>query len=138
MAEAARATLVDADVLLDVLTQDLTWFDWSAAALARAAGAGRLVVNPVVDAEVSVRFSAIEEVDDALPSDLPPGTGPVVGGLPGREGLRRVPAARRRPALTAARLLIGAHAAVQDLRLLTRHAARYRTYFPTLEVVAPG
>jgi predicted nucleic acid-binding protein len=32
---------------------------------------------------------------------------------------------------------IGAHAAVRGYRLLTRDSARYRTYFPTVEVIAP-
>ena len=63
---AVRA-LVDSDVLLDVLTEDVGWLEWSSDALASAAEAGPLYINPVIYAEVSVRFSLIEDVDDALP-----------------------------------------------------------------------
>ena len=33
---------------------------------------------------------------------------------------------------------IGAHAAVKGYDLLTRDATRYRTYFPTVKLIAPG
>ena len=61
-------TLVDSNVLLDILTEDDEWMDWSAAALSRAAGASRLVVNPIVYAEVAARFARIEDLEDALPA----------------------------------------------------------------------
>jgi predicted nucleic acid-binding protein len=32
---------------------------------------------------------------------------------------------------------IGAHAAITDCRPLTRDSRRYRTYFPTVELIAP-
>ena len=53
-------------MLLDVLTEDPAWSGWSSAALAAAADRGRLVVDPIVYAEVSVRFSRIEDLDAAL------------------------------------------------------------------------
>ena len=62
--------LVDSNVLLDVMTEDEAWFEWSAAALEKAAEIARLVINPVIFAEVSVRFSHIEEVDAALPTTM--------------------------------------------------------------------
>jgi hypothetical protein len=65
----AAATLVDSNVLLDVLSADQQWFDWSSRALERAADDGPLVINQVIYAEVSVRFARIEDVDDALPVD---------------------------------------------------------------------
>lgn len=58
-------TLADSNVLLDVLTEDATWVDWSAHALIRAAEAGPLFINPIIFGEVSVRFSRIEDLDDA-------------------------------------------------------------------------
>jgi predicted nucleic acid-binding protein len=58
--------LVDSTVLLDVLTEDDEWLDWSAAALARAADQGRLVLNPLVYAEVSLAFDRIEDLDAVL------------------------------------------------------------------------
>ena len=60
-------TLVDANVLLDVLTEDATWFDWSAGASVDASESGPLWINPVIYAEVSVRFSRIEDLEAALP-----------------------------------------------------------------------
>jgi predicted nucleic acid-binding protein len=130
--------LVDSNVLLDVLTEDPVWFDWSAAALSSAANVGYLVLNPLVYAEVSVGFEKIEELDRALADDVfvrspLPWTAAFLAGkcfLTYRRagGLRRSPLPD---------FYIGAHAAVDGLALLTRDATRYRTYFPRLEIVSP-
>ena len=62
--------LVDSNVLLDVLTEDPTWFEWSASMLEEHAESSVLMINPIIYAEVSVRFARIEELEEALPSDL--------------------------------------------------------------------
>lgn len=64
-----RITLVDSNVLLDIVTDDPTWSAWSSAALAEAFDNGRVVLNPTVYAEVSVGFDHIENLDEALPAD---------------------------------------------------------------------
>jgi predicted nucleic acid-binding protein len=138
MTDPAAATLVDANVLLDVLTDDPTWFGWSSAALAQAADVGALVINAVIYAEVSVRFSRIEDLDAALPADTfvrAPLPWPAAF-LAGKcfVDYRRRGGARRSPLPD---FFIGAHAAIQGLRLLTRDASRYRTYFPRVDLVAP-
>jgi predicted nucleic acid-binding protein len=131
-------TLVDSNVLLDLFTDDPTWRGWSAESLAAARDAGTLVINPIVYAEVSVRFAAIEELDEALPAadflreELPY----AAGFLAGKAYLRyRAQGGTKRSPI--ADFYIGAHAAVCRYRLLTRHAARYRSYFPKLSLVAP-
>jgi predicted nucleic acid-binding protein len=131
-------TLVDSSVLLDVLTENDEWLDWSAAALARAADTGRLLINPLVYAEVSAGFDRIEQLDAALdPATF------VRRPLPWEAGFlaakvflkyRRGGGTRRSPLPD---FYIGAHAAVEGLTLLTRDARRVRTYFPRLRVVAP-
>lgn len=139
MNDEPRATLVDANVLLDVLTEDSAWFEWSAEALARAADEGALVINPVIYAEASVRFSRIEDLDEALPPDaferrsIPYAAAFLAGkcflAYRRRGGIRRSPLPD---------FFIGAHAAVAGMHLLTRDAERYRTYFPGLSLVAPS
>lgn len=130
--------LVDSNVLLDVLTEDENWFNWSASALAEAADAGPLFINPIIYAEVSVRFSRIEDLDEALPpSDYGRLALPWEASfLAGKAFLdyRRNNGTR---SSTLPDFFIGAHAAVADLSLLTRDAPRYRTYFPTVRVTAP-
>ena len=132
------ATLVDANVILDILTEDPVWFDWSAEALTTAAEHGPLVINPVVYAEVSVRFSNIEDLDDALPAadylraPLPWSAAFLAGKA--FTAYRRRGGERRSPLPD---FFIGAHAAVDGLDLLTRDAARYRRYFPKLQITAP-
>jgi predicted nucleic acid-binding protein len=132
------ATLVDSNVILDVVTEDPEWLDWSASALAARANEGRLVINPVVYAEVAARFERIEDLEAALPAEyydrqaLPW----EAAFLAGRSFVRyrRRGGARRSPLPD---FYIGAHALVAGLTLLTRDARRYRTYFPKLRLVAP-
>jgi predicted nucleic acid-binding protein len=61
--------LVDSNVIIDAVTLDPGWVEWSSAALARLAETARLVINPLIYAEVSVSYETIEELDAALPRD---------------------------------------------------------------------
>jgi predicted nucleic acid-binding protein len=132
------ATLVDSNVLIDLLSEDEEWFDWSAAAVEKAADAGPLVINPIIYAEVSVRFTRIEDLDDALsPDDFSRAPLPWPAAFLAAKCFQTC---RRRGGTKTAPLpdiFIGAHAAVSRFQLLTRDAARYRTYFPTVALVAP-
>lgn len=131
-------TLVDSSVLLDILTEDSVWTEWSGPALARAGDEGRLVINPIVYAEVSTGFDRIEDLDDAVPiGDFHREPLPYESGfLAGKAFLayRRRGGQRRSPLPD---FFIGAHAAVRGYRLLTRDVARYRTYFPSIVLVTP-
>jgi predicted nucleic acid-binding protein len=132
------ATLVDSSVMLDVLTEDAAWAQWSGDALAQARDGGRLVINPIVYAEVSTGFGRIEDLDDAVPaSDFEREPLPFEAGfVAGKAFLTyRKRGGQRRSPLPD--FYIGAHAAVRRYRLLTRDAARYRTYFPSVELIAP-
>jgi predicted nucleic acid-binding protein len=129
--------LVDSSVLLDVLTEDERWLDWSSQELARAAEQGVLVINPLVYAEVSVRFRRIENLDDALGHDFERRPLPWAAAfLAGKSFVSY----RRRGGTRTAPLpdfYIGAHAAVEKLALLTRDASRYHHYFPSVRLIAP-
>ncbi|HTE44077.1 MAG TPA: type II toxin-antitoxin system VapC family toxin [Gemmatimonadaceae bacterium] len=130
--------LVDSNVLLDVLTEDPDWFEWSSAALEEQADMSPLIINPIVYAEVSVRFERIEEIEEALPSEMfrrepLPWEAAFLAGKCFR-AYRRRGGAKRSPLPD---FYVGAHAAVRGLSLLTRDAGLYRSYFPTLSVIAP-
>lgn len=129
---------VDTNVLLDLVTDDPTWADWSIAQLENASLGGTLWINDIVYAELAVRYDRIEEVDaflDQAELELAP--------VP-REALflaSKVFTQYRKAGGTRTGVLpdffIGAHAAVSGLPLLTRDVGRYRTYFPTLTLIAP-
>ena len=133
-----RGVLIDSNVLLDVATNDARWSDWSTRALAESADQSTLIINPIIYAEVSVGFSTIEALNDALPTSsyarepLPWDAGFLAGkcflSYRKRGGSRTMPLPD---------FYIGAHAATRGLALLTRDVARYRTYFPKLEVLGP-
>ncbi len=131
--------LVDSNVLLDVVTDDPAWGNWSGTALGRTADESVPVINALVYAEVSIGFPAIEALEEALPADLYRRenlpyeaaflAGKVFLAYRQRGGMKRSPLPD---------FYIGAHAAVSGYRLLTRDATSYRTYFPTLELIAPA
>ncbi len=130
--------IVDSNVLLDVVTDDPTWGAWSSQSLERAADEAILLINALIYAEVSVGFDSIEALEEALPPDLyrRERLPYEAAFLAGKAFLRYREAggARRSPLPD---FYIGAHAAVAGYRLLTRDATRYRTYFPTVELIAP-
>lgn len=132
------AVLVDSNVLLDVATADPVWGAGPAPRSARTADEAVLVINPLIYAEVSVGFDAIEELEAALPASLyRRDTLPYEAAfLCGKVFLqyRRGGGTKRSPPPD---FYIVAHAAVAGYRLLTRDASRYRTYFPTVELIAP-
>jgi predicted nucleic acid-binding protein len=129
---------VDSNVLIDVMTADSEWLNWSTTALRAAANHGRLIINTVIFAEISVGFDRMEEVEAALPP-----------GVIEREAIpdaaaflaakvfvtyRRRGGTRRSPLPD---FFIGAHAAIGGYHVLTRDTARYQTYFPALNLISP-
>lgn len=134
----AGPTLVDSNVILDVVTDDEEWGDWSSWMLEKYAEEGELAINPIIYAEVSARFDAIEALNDAVPADYFAHLA-----LPWEAAFlaakvflkyRRRGGAKLRPLPD---FFIGAHAAVARLPLLTRDPRRYRRYFPTVTLIAP-
>ena len=132
-------TLVDSNVILDVVTEDEEWVTWSAEALQLSAESGRLVINPIIYAEVAIGFATIEALDDVLPPDYftreaLPWAAAFLAGQAFLRYRRRGGGPRVHPLPD---FYIGAHAAIAGYTLLTRDARRYRTYFPKLRLTAP-
>ena len=133
-----RGTLVDSCVLIDVLADDPVWADWSLDQLERCAALGPLLINPLILAEISPRFERASDLEvalaglplvkAALPWDAAFLAGQAFKVYRQSQGLKTSPMPD---------FYIGAHALVGQLQLLTRDAARYRSYFPMLALVAP-
>jgi predicted nucleic acid-binding protein len=131
-------TLVDSNVLLDVVTDGEAWADWSQTQLERAALHGPLVINSVIYAEVSTRYATVEAVDSML-RDLNIDVAMTPRSalfLAGKAYLQYRAAGGIRTGVLAD-FFVGAHAAVEELPLLTRDSRRYRHYFPTVVLITP-
>ena len=130
--------LVDSDVILDVLSDDPEWADWSESVLHMHEGPHTLCINEIIYAEVSVGFDIIEDLEDALAAggfkmlDIPREALFLAGkafldyGKRGGTGTSPLPD-----------FYIGAHATVTDMKLLTRDADRYKAYFPSVRLISP-
>lgn len=131
--------LVDTNILVDVLQNDPQWADWSIAQLRAQAKLHALAINPVIYAEMSLSFSTLEALDEVVKTmelelrEIP---------QPALFLAAKAYALYRRRGGNKGQVLpdffIGAHAAVEGWPLLTRDASRFKTYFPTLEVIAPA
>ena len=133
-----QGTLVDSCILIDVLADDPQWADWSLDQLDRLGRQAPLIINPLIVAELSPRFERAADLEaalahlplrrEALPWDAAFLAGQAFKIYRLSQGLKTSPMPD---------FYIGAHALVGDLRLLTRDARRYRSYFPKLTLVSP-
>jgi len=131
--------LVDTNVLVDLVTDDPLWGEWSQRQLDRAAAQDELAINDIVYAELSVGYSRIEELDAVIRE-----VGLVTAAIPrvalflaGKVFQRYRSAGGRRTGVLPD-FFLGAHAVISDCVLITRDAARYRTYFPGIVLIAPN
>jgi predicted nucleic acid-binding protein len=131
------SALVDSNILIDVLAVQSVWAVQSDRALKEAANRGPLVINPIIFAEVSVGFARFEDAHIAIPSlfvreELPYEAAFLAGKA--YQAYRKNRGEKRSPLPD---FFIGAHAAIKGYDLLTRDPARYRTYFPSVRLIAP-
>lgn len=130
--------LVDSNILLDVFLDDPKWGTWSEEQLNIHAASNHLYINPIIYTEISIGFSRIEDLEHTvteggfitlpIPKEALFLTGKIFLQYRKREGTKRSPLPD---------FFIGAHAAVEDLPLLTRDEGRYRTYFPNVTLLGP-
>ena len=131
-------TLVDTNVLLDVVTEDAVWADWSQRQLEAAAVRGPVLINDVVYAELSVGFLRKEEVDEALAiAQVEMAPMPREALFLAAKVFQRYRAGGGTRSGVLPDFFVGAHAAVARLPLLTRDIRRYRVYFPTVRLISP-
>jgi predicted nucleic acid-binding protein len=130
--------LVDTNVLIDVLEDDPQWADWSIRQMRAHAKVHELAINDIIYAELSLAFERIEELDaavEALALRVLRIPRPALF-LAGKAYLQY-----RRKGGTKANVLpdflIGAHAAVEGIGILTRDVRRYASYFPSVSLIAP-
>lgn len=133
-----RGVLIDSCVILDIFEEDPHWVDWSESILTHYDESHALFINPIIYAEVSIGFKRIEELEKAIN-----GCGFRLLEIP-KEALFLAGKAfakyRRRSGVKASPLpdfFIGAHAAVVGLKIITRDTLRFKSYFPTVELISP-
>jgi predicted nucleic acid-binding protein len=131
-------SLIDANVLLDIATADATWMAWSQDQLRAAATRGPVCINPIIYAELAPAFATEADLDRWLdPQVFVRVALPYAAGWLAAEAFlkyRQAGGARTSPLPD---FYIGAHAEVEQLTLVSRDAARYRTYFPAVTLIAP-
>lgn len=129
--------LVDTNVLIDILSRDDLWYDWSKTTMTAHAADG-LLINDIVYAELAPRYTSERALDEAVAEfDLTFERVPKAA----LYSAGRVFSSYRKRGGTRTSLLpdffIGAHAATAGIPILTRDARRYQSYFPEVKVIAP-
>ena len=130
--------LVDSNIWIDVIQQDPVWLDWSLAQLQQARETNRVVINPIIYAELAPTYDEPEQLDHFLKvakAALQPLPRPAAYAA-GRAFLQY---RQKRGTKTGVLpdFFIGAHAQTEGWPILTRDVARYATYFPNVKLIAP-
>jgi predicted nucleic acid-binding protein len=132
------SVIVDSNIILDILTEDKEWYDWSSEQLINLSEDNELIINQVIYSEISIRFSSIEDLDDVISE-----SGFKCENLPWEASFlagkcfmqyKKNSGAKSSPLPD---FYIGAHAAITKRPILTRDKARYKTYFNRLKIISP-
>ena len=130
--------MVDSNVLIDIFNKDSVWFDWSSSTIERYAEQVRFTINPIIYAEISASFKKIEELEDALPeSYFTKEPIPWEAAILAAKVFIQYRKNGGKKDSNLPDFLIGAHAAVRGIPLITRDTKHYKTYYPHIELISP-
>lgn len=131
--------LIDSCVILDVITEDPDWFDWSSNKLEEYADEYPLFINPIIYSEVSIGFNTIEELEQIIPASIfKRASIPWEAAyLAGKMFLKYRKSGGQR-SLPLPDFFIGAHAVIENFTLLTRDTKRFKNYYPKLKIISPN
>jgi predicted nucleic acid-binding protein len=132
-----NAVLIDSNVMLDVITDDTLWADWSFGRISELGRRYRLAINPIIYAEISVGFDSEEELAEYLPGSIHMLDIPAKAAFLAGKCFVKYKKSGGSKNSTLPDFFIGAHASVGDMTLLTRDASRYKSYFPELSLICP-
>lgn len=133
-----RGTLVDSNVLIDVLHHDEVWEAWSTDALIMAMSRGPVYVNQMIMAEIAYGFDTVEDFESAFADpDIERANLPGEAAFLVSRAFREYRSRGGNKVAPMPDFYIGAHAALADLAILTRDPARFRSYYPTVTVISP-
>ncbi len=133
-----KRIVVDSNVILDVFLNDPRWADWSEEKMEECGYHSVLCINTIIYSEISIGFSLIENLESAIskagfqmleiPKEALFLAGKAYLKYKRRKGVKNTPLPD---------FFIGAQAAVLNCDLLTRDVSRYRSYFPTVNLITP-
>jgi predicted nucleic acid-binding protein len=131
--------LVDTNVVVDVWQDHVEWSAWSVAQLRAQSQVHELAINPIIYAELSLNYESIETLDKrAADLELRLLELPRAALFLAARAFRKYRRVGGSKTGVLPDFFIGAHAAVLGCAIVTRDAARYRSYFPTVELVTPS
>jgi predicted nucleic acid-binding protein len=134
----SRRILVDSNIFLDIIKGDAAWGEWSAKAIGKHLLTDTLVINPIIYGELAFDFDRIEDLDDILPaSNYQYASIPREAAFLAAQVHARYRAQGGTRSMILPDFLVGAHATVERMTLMTRDARRYKTYFPALPLISP-
>lgn len=130
--------LVDTNVVVDVWQDDAEWSGWSVAQLRAQSQVHELAINPIIYAELSLNYESIETLDARVAAlELALRDLPRAALFLAAQAFRQYRRSGGSKTGVLPDFFIGAHAAVLGCAILTRDAARYRSYFPTVKLLTP-
>jgi len=130
--------LIDTNVLLDIATADPTWLPWPEKEFRAAAARGPVAINPIIYAELAPAFTTAADLDKWLdPAIFQRQPLPYAAGWLAAQAFLKYRQSGGTKTSPLPDFYIGAHAEIEGHTLVTRDAARYRTYFPNVALIAP-
>lgn len=133
-----NGVLVDSNIIIDVFTEDEAWFEWSSSMLTKYSDKTTLFINKIIYSEISLSFKKIEDLEQALPSELlQRDTIPWEAAFLAGKVFQKYKKNGGARLLPLPDFFIGAHASINNYAMLTRDDKIYKTYFPRLDVISP-
>ncbi len=130
--------LFDTNVLLDIATADPVWLTWSENQFRTAVCQGPILINPIIYAELAPAFASLADLNRWLdPAVFQRLNLPYPAGWLAAQAFVKYRRSGGTKTSPLPDFYIGAHAEIEHLTLVTRDAARYRSYFPNVPLITP-